>query len=177
MKFWIFVISLTCALLWNISLKELLHYLALKISNYLRKIGRYKIKWCKCGGMNADHTLSRWNFWCKNFYKTREHQFVKMVFAIFPYTHIYISCCRFYIHHQSLILSNLKRGKNWKCEHISFQTISTTIYADLTNFSVKSWWLCRWFGVIWEKRGNQVSKLFFLQMFTNEEIFFLSCFV
>lgn len=106
-----------------------------------------------------------------------EFLFVKMVFAIFPYTHIYISCCRFYIHHQSLILSNLKRGKNWKCEHISFQTISTTIYADLTNFSVKSWWLCRWFGVIWEKRGNQVSKLFFLQMFTNEEILFLSCFV
>ena len=30
---------------------------------------------------------------------------------------------------------------------------------------------CRWFGVIWEIRGNQVSKLFF-QMFTNEEIFF-----
>lgn len=100
-----------------------------------------------------------------------EFLFVKMVFAIFPYTHIYISCCRFYIHHQSLILSNLKRGKNWKCEHISFQTISTTIYADLTNFSVKSWWLCRWFGVIWEIRGNQVSKLFFFKCSLTKRFF------
>ena len=103
-----------------------------------------------------------------------EFLFVKMVFAIFPYTHIYLSISSvfdfiFIISHYK---SNLKRGKKLK---VWTHLFPDDFYNNLRRFDEFFREIVVVVPVIWcDLRNTRKSgfKIFFLQMFTNEEIFF-----